>query len=169
MEFMLLFKNVYIIISAIILLTTGYIWFYRIRKIVSGYLELLCNIIDCKSKPKRRFIPFYTKHEIKGDYKNREVIAGVRYVGLGFEWMPLPHIRVKLKDVIRYNYNRIPDFAYIKSGWLIFRIKERLVWGVFDRNYRRFFTKEFIIIALTRLLAVAEDSERGRTLEEIFK
>jgi len=169
MEFTLSLKNIYIIISAILLLTVGYAWLYRIRKIISGYLELLCNIIDCKQKLKRRLLPFYSKHEVKGNYKEREVIAGVQYVGLGFEWMPLPHIRIKLKDVIRYNYNRIPDFAYIKSGWLVFRIKERLIWGIFDRNYKRFFTKEFIIIALTRLLAVTEDVERGRTLEEIFK
>jgi len=33
----------------------------------------------------------------------------------------------------------------------------------------RFFTEDFIVIVLTRLLAVAEDVERGRTLEEIFK
>jgi hypothetical protein len=97
------------------------------------------------------------------------VILGIQYVGLGFEWMPLPQIRIKLKDVLRYNYSRVPDFAYIKSGWLVFRIKDRLVWGVFDKSYPRFFTKNFIIITLTRLLAVAEDAERGKTLGEIFK
>jgi len=162
-------ETIYIIIGSIFVILIGYVWFFRIRRIIDAYLELVCNIIDCDPKKVRRMFPLYSKNEIAGKYQGREVITGVQYVGLGFEWMPLPHIRVKLRDVIRYNYHRIPNFAYIKNGWLVFRIKERLVWGVFDRNYSRFFTKDFIIITLTSLLAVAEDSERGRTLEEIFK
>ena len=169
MEFLPSLKIIYIIISAVFLFIIGYFWFYRICRIIDSYLEMLYNIIDCKPIKKRRLLPLYSKNEARGTYKGREVIAGVQYAGLGFEWMPLPHIRIKLKDVIRYNYNRIPDFAFIKSGWLVFKIKERLAWGVFDKNYNRFFTKEFIIITLTRLLAVAEDAERGKTLGEIFK
>jgi len=114
-------------------------------------------------------LPLYSKDELKSIYKDREVIVGVQYVGLGFEWMPLPYIRLKLKDVIRYNYGRVPEFAFIKNGWLVFRIKERLIWGIFDKNYSRFFTKDFIIITLTRMMAVVEDTERGRTLGEVFK
>lgn len=162
-------QNIYIVIGSIFLVVVGYFWLFRIRKIINNYLELVSNIVECKTPKKNRFLPVYSKNEITGKYEGREVIVGVQYVGLAFEWMPLPHISIKLNDVIRYNFSRVPDFAYIKRGWLIFRIKERLVWGVFDKNYSRFFTKDFIIITLTRLLAVAEDAEKGRTLKEIFK
>ncbi|MFC1709213.1 hypothetical protein ACFL2J_04050 [Candidatus Omnitrophota bacterium] len=162
-------KNVYIIVGFTFLAVVGCFWFFRIRKIINAYLDLVCNIIDHEPKKSLRLLPLYSKNEIMGKYKGRDVIIGIQYVGLGFEWMPLPHIRVKLKDVIRYNYSRVPDFAYIKRGWLVFKIKERLIWGIFDKNYTRFFTKDFIIITLARLMAVAEDTERGRTLGEIFK
>jgi hypothetical protein len=160
---------IYIVILSLFIILIGYFWFYRIRKIINNYLNVLCDVINCKKEQKIRILPFYSKNELIGNYKDREVIAGVLYAGVGFEWMPLPHIRIKLKDVIRYNYTRIPDFAFVKNGWLVFRIKERLVWGIFDRGFPRFFTKEFIIISLTRLAAVAEDAERGRTLGEIFR
>ncbi len=169
MSVLLSLKTIYLLIALVFLSLIGYFWCYRIKKIIDNYLEILCGVIDCIPLKKIRLLPLYSKNEVKSKYQNREVIAGIQYVGLGFEWMPLPYIRIKLKDVIRYNYNRVPNFAFIKSGWLIFRIKERLVWGIFDKNYNRFFTKEFIIIALTRLLAVADDAERGKTLEEIFK
>ena len=169
MESLLSLKFIYFIISVVFLSTVGYSWFYRIRRTIDDYLDMLSEIIDCKLIRKHRLLPLYSKNELTGTYRGRQVIAGIQYIGLGFEWMPLPYIKIKLKDVIRYNYNRIPDFAFIKRGWLIFRIKERLVWGIFDKNYNRIFAKEFIIIALTRLLAVADDSERGKTLEEIFK
>jgi len=169
MDLLLSPEFIYLVIGIIFLSITGYCWFYRIRKIVGSYLNISCEIINCQKKPARRLVPLYSKAEATGVYKGREVIIGIQYTGLGFEWMPLPYIRVKLKDVIRYNYNRIPDFTFIQSGWLVFRIKDRLTWGIFDKNYMRFFTEDFIVIVLTRLLAVAEDVERGRTLEEIFK
>lgn len=162
-------ENIYIIIGSVFLAIIGYIWLFRIRKIINNYLNLVCEIINCEPSKKFRLLPVYSKDEIRGTYKDREIIVGLQYVGLGYEWMPLPYIRIKLKDVIRYNYSRVPDFAIIKSGWLVFKIKDRLVWGVLDRGYSRFFTKNYIIIILTRLLAVAEDAERGRTLGEIFK
>ncbi|MDD5005283.1 MAG: hypothetical protein PHS93_02105 [Candidatus Omnitrophica bacterium] len=162
-------KTIYLIIFIVFISLIGYFWLYRIKKTVDGYLDILCEFINCKPMSKRGILPIYSKHEIAGTYNNRQVIAGVQYVGLGFEWMPLPYIKIKLRDVIRYNYDRIPNFAFIKNGWLVLKIKERLVWGVFDKNYSRFFTKDFIIITLTRLLAVADDAERGKTLEEIFK
>lgn len=169
MEFLPSLEMIYIILALLFLFIIGYYWFFRIRRTVDAYLELLCNIVNGESRKGIRLLPLYSKNEVVGKYKDREVIAGILYLGVGFEWMPLPHIRIKLKDVIRYNYNRIPDFTYIKNGWLIFKIKERLVWGVFDKSYNRLFTKDFIIITLTKLLAIAEDVERGRTFGEVFK
>lgn len=162
-------SSIYLIISILFLSLVGYFWFYYIRKIINNYLVMLCEIIDCKLIKKPRLLPLYSKNELTGTYKDRQVIAGVQYIGIGFEWMPLPYLMIKLKDVIRYNYSKLPDFTFIKKDWLVFRIKERLVWGIFDRNYSRFFSKDYIVIALARLLAVAEDVERGRTLEEIFR
>jgi hypothetical protein len=161
--------SIYIIIGLIFLAVVGYFWLFRIRKIINSYLDLVGNIVGGKPKVDFRLLPVYAKDEITGEYQGRKVIVGVQYVGAGFEWMPLPYIGIELRNVIRYNYSRVPDFALIRSGWLVFKIKERLVWGVFDKSYPRFFTKDFIIIALTRLMAVAEDVERGRTLGEIFK
>ncbi|MDD5617744.1 MAG: hypothetical protein PHG69_01485 [Candidatus Omnitrophica bacterium] len=170
MNFLLSLEFIYSVIALIFLSIIGYYWFYRIRKIADGYLNDVCEVINCQPVSQKRLIPLYSKDEIKGVYKNREVVAGIQYLGLGFEWMPLPYIKIKLKDVIRYNYNRIPNFAFIqRGGWLVFKINERLTWGVFDKNYDRFFTKDFIIITLERLLSVADDAERGKTLREIFK
>ncbi len=169
MNLLLSLEFVYFVIAVIFLSLTGYCWLYRIRKIVDSYLNISCEIIDCQQTAKKRFFPLYSKSEIVGVYKDRQVIAGIQYIGLGFEWMPLTYIRIKLKDVIRYNHNRVPNFAFIQSGWLVFKINERLTWGILDKNYTRFFTKDFIVITLTRLLTVAEDVERGKTLEEIFK
>lgn len=162
-------KFIYFIIAISFLFLIGYLWFYRIRKYIDSYLEVLYDIIYCKPEKKYRLLPLYSKNEIRGTYKDREIVAGIQYTGLGFEWMPLPYIKIKLKEVIRYNYDRIPYFAFIKNGWLVLKIKERLVWGIFDKNYSRFFTRDFIIITLTRLLVVVEDAERGKTLGEIFK
>jgi hypothetical protein len=44
-----------------------------------------------------------------------------------------------------------------------------VLWGIFDKNFEQVLSKNYLIIALERLLATAEDVERGRTLKEIFK
>jgi len=147
----------------------GYGWFYRVRRLVNLYLQNFSEIIGSKPLRKNRFLPFYSKYEIAGVYKGRQIIGGIQYSGLGIEFMPLPYLKLRLKEVIRYNIERLPEFAYIEKGWLVFKHKHRLVWGIFDKEYERLFTREFILITLARLLAVAEDLERGKTIEEIFK
>jgi len=169
MNFLLSLKFIYSVIGIIFLSAVGYGWFYLVRNTVESYLNNLCEIINCPQPAQKRIFPFYSKSEVTGTFKDRQVIAGLQYIGLGFEWMPMPFIRIKLKDVIRYNYNRIPNFAFIERGWLVLRINERLTWGIFDKSYVRFFTKDFINVALERLLSVAEDAERGKTLGEVFK
>lgn len=153
----------------IIISLIGYFWFFRLRRLIDNYLVVLGQILDSKPKKKHRLFPLYSKIEVIGIYKDRQVVGGIHYVGLGFEWMPLPYIKIKLREVIRYNYHRVPNFAYIDKGWLVLKIKERLPWGVFDKNFNRFFSKDYIVITLTRLSAVADDVERGKTLEDIFK
>jgi len=147
----------------------GYGWFYRIRRFVDSYLDELAQSVGSRPLRKHRLLPLYSKYEVAGVFKKRQVIGGVRYSGVGIEWMPFPYIKIKLREVIRYNLNRLPEFAFIEKGWLVFKIKHRLVWGIFDREYNRFFTKDFVIISLTRLAAVADDLERGKTMDEVFK
>ena len=155
--------------SIFCILVIGYEWFYRIRRFVDSYLDELSRAVGTRPLRKRRLLPLYSKYEVAGVLKGRQVIGGVKYSGVGIEWMPFPYIKIKLKEVIRYNVNRLPEFAFIDKGWLVFKIKHRLVWGIFDREYSRFFTKDYILIALTRLIAVADDLERGKTMNEVFK
>jgi len=162
-------KIIYYSIIAILSGLIGYYWFYKLKNMIEEYLKFTCEIISCKNLRKRSWISLYSRVELEGSFNGRNAIAGVQYVGLGFEWMPLPYIKIKLKDVIRYNYDRIPDFTYIQRGWLIFKIKDRFTWGVFDKRYSHFFTKEFVNVTLTRLAVIADDIERGKTMEEIFK
>lgn len=157
-----------ICIAAIVLIVV-YFWFFRIRRLVSGYFDVLCKLINCVPRKKYNIIPFYTKNEVEGFYQERMVVGGICYIGKKSEWMPLPFIKIKLKSVIRYNYSRLPNFAVIENDWLVLRIDESLPWGMLSKDYPHFFTEEYISIALSRLLAVAEDVERGRTMEEVFK
>jgi len=163
-----LINSLKLVLMFIVLAIIIYFWFFRIRRLVNAYLEALCELIDAVPQ-KNKWIPIYSKSEAIGMYQGRQVVGGIRYLGKGLEWMPLPYIRIKLKDVIRYNYHRVPNFAYIERGWLVFKITEHLSWGILDKEYKRFFSKDYISIALSRLLAVVEDVERGKTLEEIFK
>lgn len=153
----------------VVLLVVAYFWFFRIRRLISGYLNALCDLVHCPPKTRYRWLPFYSRNEIAGLYKTRELVGGIRYLGRGLEWMPLPYIKIKLKEVIRYNYRRLPYFAKIEHGWLVLHITENLPWGLLDKRYRQFFTKQYLVIMLERLVAVAEDVERGRTMGEIFK
>ena len=156
-------------ITIICSVAIGYGWFYRIRRFVESYLYDLADVVGSRPLRKNRWLPFYSKYEVAGVFKDRQIIAGIKYSGIGIEWMPLPYIKIKLKEVIRYNLNRMPEYAYIDKGWLVFKVKHRLVWGIFDKDYGRFFTKDFIVITVTRLLSVADDLERGKTIEEVFK
>ncbi len=54
MESLLSLKTVYITTGASFLLIVGYFWFFRIRRTINGYLELVGNIIDCEQAKKIR-------------------------------------------------------------------------------------------------------------------
>ena len=146
-----------------------YFWFFRIRRLIDGYLDVMYELLQCQSAKRHRLFPLYMKEELVGSYQGREVVCGIRYRNRGFELMALPFIKIKLKSVIRYNYQRLPYFAQIERGWLVLHITKQLPWGMFDKEYLKLFTKESLVITLTRLLAVAEDVERGKTLQEVFK
>ncbi len=144
-------------------------WFYKVYSLVEGFLRYGKEITSGEYVSGKAFVPFYRAVEIKGTYKGRQVQLGVIFSGLRSEFLPLPHISMKLKEAIGYNTNRLPNYAEISKGFLNYKVKLSILWGVFDRNYPPVFSKSYLVIALEKLLATAEDVERGRTIGEIFK
>lgn len=104
----------------------------------------------------------------KGVYKGRNVLIGAMFSGFKGEFLPLPDIRMELKDTMGYNTNRLPHYAKIEGRELVYIPKLTLNWGVFDKTFPKIFSKNYLIIALEKMLTTAEDVERGRTLKEFF-
>lgn len=144
-------------------------WFYRITALIEPFLKDAQELLAGEWLGKSRSFLFYKKEEIKGRYKGREVFVGIVYAGLRGEFMPLPHVRMRLKEAMGYNLNRLPNYAVIEKRFLIYKVKPALLWGVFDKNYPGLFGKNNLSIALEKLLSTAEDVERGRTVKDVFK
>jgi len=144
-------------------------WFVRVVMLVGVFLKAAKEVIGGSEAIKSRLLPYYYKEEVKGSYKGREVSIGIVYAGLQGEFLPLPTIRMRLKEAVGYNTNRLPHYAVIEKNFLIYQAKLSVLWGIFDKNFEHVLSKNYLIIALERLLATAEDVERGRTLKEIFK
>jgi hypothetical protein len=144
-------------------------WFVRIVIVVGVFLKGAREVVGGGETAPTRLLPFYSKEEVSGSYKGREVVIGVVYSGLQGEFLPLPYIRMRLKEAVGYNTNRLPHYAVIEKKFLLYQTKLSVLWGVFDKNFKHVFSKNHLIIALERLLATAEDVERGRTIKEIFK
>ncbi|MFA5038393.1 MAG: hypothetical protein WC732_01785 [Candidatus Omnitrophota bacterium] len=106
---------------------------------------------------------------VRGTYKGRDVSIGAVYSGIKGEFLPLPDIRMRLKEVIEYNINRLPHYAKIDRNDLVYLPKLNLPWGVFDRAFPTVFSKNYLVMALERMLATAEDLERGRTIKELLR
>ena len=113
--------------------------------------------------------PAHLGQTAKGAYKGRDVSIGAVYSGFRGEFMPLPDIRMKLKDTIGYNTNRLPHYAKIDGKDLVFIPRLNISWGVFDKSFPKIFSKNYLIIALEKMLATAEDLERGRTLKDLLR
>lgn len=144
-------------------------WFFLVAGLVEAFLKAALEVLGGTFLTKGRIAPFYQMHEVKGVYKGREVVVGVVFSGLKGEFLPLPHIQMKLREAIGYNFNRLPNYAVIEKGNLVYKVKLSVLWGVFDKNFPQVFSKNYLIIALEKLLSTAEDVERGRTVKEIFK
>jgi hypothetical protein len=144
-------------------------WFYKISTLVNVFLKASLNVIGGVPLVKGRILPIFLPEEIKGSYKGRDVVVGVHYSGLKGEFLPLPNIRMRLREVIGYNLNRLPNYAVIEKNCLVFKVKISVLWGIFDKNFPQVFTKSYLVVALEKLVATAEDVERGRTLKEVFK
>ena len=144
-------------------------WFYRVNSLIRNFLKASKEVLGADGSIKTLFAPFYNKEEVKGSYKGREVVIGVIYSGLKGEFLPLPSIQMRLKEALGYNINRLPNYAIIEKNCLIYKVKLSLLWGVFDKNFPQVFSKNYLVIALEKLLSTAEDVERGRTVKELFK
>lgn len=147
----------------------AFIWFYRVVRIVHAFLGNVKEVIGGKDINHRKSVMFFRKEELSGFYKGRQVIIGVDYSGFNGEFLPLPFIQMKLKEAISYNYHRLPNYTTIEKNNLIFKVKVAILFGVFDRNYPKVFSRNYLIIALEKMLATAEDVERGRTISDMFK
>lgn len=139
-------------------------WFYRISTLVNVFLKYGLEITGAQFVKGRWIPPFYRKIEIVGNYKGRDVGLGVIFAGIRNEFLPLPHIEMKLKETIGYNMNRLPNYAVIEKNSLIYKVRLSVLWGVFDRSYLLVFSKSYLVVALEKLLATAEDVERGRSV-----
>jgi len=144
-------------------------WCCRLSRIINRYLQTLGVIMQTVPLRGPQVMPLYSKYEVAGVYKDWQVLGGIKYRSVGIEVLPLPYIKIKLQPVIRYNLERLPNFTAIeKDRWLVFKVKHKLAWGIFDREYESFFSHDFIVNILERLVAVAEDLERGKKVEDIF-
>jgi hypothetical protein len=138
-------------------------WFYRISTLVNAFLGYALEVTGAQFVQGLRIPPFYRKIEITGNYKGRDVNCGVVFAGFKNEFLPLPHIEMRLKDTVGYNMNRLPNYAVIEKNLLIYKVRLSVLWGVFDKSYLLVFGKSYFVIALEKLLATAEDVERGRS------
>jgi len=164
-----IFLKSFILTLALVFLGLVFWWFYIVITLSSGFIKNGIELIGGKFINNKPMPPFYRIIEVKGIYKGRETELGILFASIKNEFKPLPYIRVRLKETIGYNTNRVPDYARIDKNYLVYIVKFSAIWGVFDKNYPSLFTKTYLTIALEKLLGTAEDVERGRTLKEIFK
>lgn len=160
-----------IFVSAVLSLLFFCCWLWRVATLTEVFLKNVQETLRATWQGKNRSFLIYKKEELKGSYKGREVIIGVIYAGFKGEFMPLPCVRMKLKEALGYNTNRLPNYAVIEDRHLVYNVKPSLAWGVFDKNYPQVFSKNALLVILEKLLAAAEDLERGRTAaaEGLFK
>ncbi|MDD5019079.1 MAG: hypothetical protein PHH75_02345 [Candidatus Omnitrophica bacterium] len=144
-------------------------WLARTVIVVEHFLKVSRDVLGVSGRPKVRWTPAYEPCEIKGTYKGRDISVGVIYAGFKNEFLPLPHICMNLKESIGYNTGRLPHYAAIDKNTLIFLPKVSLVFGVFDKTFPWLFGKNYLIMALEKMLATAEDLERGHSFNEVFQ
>lgn len=153
----------------VIVIVCVFWWLHKTSVLIHGFLKSAAQVLGCADQKRLRLLPLVNRSEMKGVYKGRDVEVGVVFSGFKSEFLPLPHIQVRLKETLGYNINRLPQYAFIEKNQLIYKLRLNLLWGVFDRNYIHVFSKNYLVIALEKLLATAEDLERGREVKEFFK
>ncbi len=145
------------------------LWVARVCRPVESFLASARGLLSGAVLRKGRVPPFYIREEVKGIYKGRDVCVGIVFSGFKGEFLPLPLVRMRLREVIGYNSSRLPNYAKIDKNFIVYKPAASLLWGVFDRGYPLLFSDNYLSIALEKLLATAEDVERGRTINELYK
>jgi hypothetical protein len=157
-----LFLPLPLVLSLALIIGMGLVWYYRVITLAECFLKAAAQLL---SDPQRKKTPggiFYSKDELTGNYKGREVIIGIEHTGFKGEFLAIPCIQMRLKDTMGYNLNRLPHYAFVDKKKIVYKIKLNVLWGIFDNNYPQVFSQSFLIISLERLLASSEDLERGR-------
>jgi len=143
-------------------------WLIRVGILAQGFLRLAAGVIENPQRAGKNNFFFYRKDELRGVYKGREAVIGVFGAGTKGEIVSYPYIALRLREAMGYNLNRLPHYAVIEKGCVVYSLKFTGLLGVFEKSYPQLFSRNYLIIALDRLLATAEDLERGRTYKEIF-
>ncbi len=143
-------------------------WLGRVAVLAYRFLHVAAGVIEGPQWKRTVHFLFYGKEELRGTYKGRDVIIGVAFAGFRGELMSFPHIALRLREAIGYNLNRLPHYAVIEKGYVVYRMQFSGLLAVFDKSYPQFFSRNYLIIALDRLFATAEDLERGRMYNGVF-
>lgn len=152
-----------VVASVVFFLALFFCWLWRVATVTEAFLKNAQEVFGAAWLAKNRSFLFYKRAELKGSYKGREVKVGVMYTGFKGEFMALPCVRMRLREAIGYNTNRLPNYTVIEQRHLLYKVKPSLAWGVFDKNYPQIFSKNALLVIFEKLLAAAEDVERGRT------
>ncbi len=143
-------------------------WLARTRVVIQHFLKASREVLGVPEVPLPSWRLFFSRHEVSGIYKGRDVQVGVRYSGIKNAFLPLPLICMMLKETMGYNTARLPQYAVIEKNTLVFLPKANLPWSVFDKAFDKVFSKNYLILALEKMMATAEDLERGHPSREVF-
>ena len=155
--------------GSLLVIVVVFAWVGRVAVLAYRFLRVAVDVIEEPQRQRKGYFLFFGKDELRGTYKGRDVVIGIATAGIKKEMMSFPYIALRLREAIGYNLNRLPHYAVIEKGFVVYRIKLSGLLAVFDKSYPQFFSRNYLIIALDRLFATAEDLERGRTYGEVFK
>lgn len=158
-----------VVAGSLFVLLVVFVWVGRVAVLAHRFLHTAAGVIEEPQWRRKGHLFFYGKDELRGTYKGRDVIIGIATAGIKGEMMSFPHIALRLREAIGYNLNRLPHYVVIEKGFVVYRMKFSGLLAVFDKSFPQFFSRNYLIIALDRLCATAEDLERGRTYGEVFE
>ncbi|MFB3919228.1 ATP-dependent permease AUS1 [Candidatus Velamenicoccus archaeovorus] len=143
-------------------------WLARTTLVIGHFLKAGREVLGVEDARRPPWLDFLASREIRGVYKGRDIYIGVSYSGIKNIFLPLPRVCMTLKETTGYNTGRLTQYAAIENNTLVFLPKVSLALGVFDKGFEKVFSKNYLIMALEKMIATAEDLERGHPLKEVF-
>jgi len=143
-------------------------WLVRTTLVIGHFLKASREVLGVEAVRLPPGLAFLANRQIRGIYKGRDIYIGVSYSGIKNIFLPLPRICMTLKETMGYNTGRLTQYAAIENNTLVFLPKVSLALGVFDKGFEKVFSKNYLIMALEKMMATAEDLERGHPLKEVF-